>query len=107
MTSLRTIHILCAAAWLIANVAIGFGQPPVSKVRLTVVSADGSKKEVRDDIQARKLAGDYCVGDGLGYNLSLSLKEGGKYECTWNGCLGVYGKSTGTWAIDEAGLKLV
>jgi hypothetical protein len=39
-------------------------------------------------------AATYYRGDGLGFNLHLSLREGGTFECSWTGCLGNYGKST-------------
>jgi hypothetical protein len=37
----------------------------------------------------------------------LNLKDGGKFESTWVGCLGVYGRASGAWSLQEDGLKLV
>jgi hypothetical protein len=46
----------------------------------------------------RHLVADYYTGDGLGYNLLLSLREDGTFTCKWLGCLGDYGHATGNWA---------
>jgi hypothetical protein len=83
-----------------------YAAPALPKVRVTVVSPDGSTKEVQEEVTAGQLVGDYSLGDGLGYNLNLVLKEGGNFECTWTGCLGVYGTARGQWAMQEDGLKL-
>jgi hypothetical protein len=50
-------------------------------------------------IEKSILVGTYYKGDGLGYNLTLTLESEGHYSCTWRGCLGVYGTATGTWAV--------
>jgi hypothetical protein len=96
----------CVFLWLGGSVADLRSQPPPAKVRVTIVSADGSMSDVHEQLQARQLIGEYDVGDGLGYNLNLILKEGGKFECKWLGCLGVYGTSSGAWTIQDTGLKL-
>ncbi|MCR9211543.1 hypothetical protein [Rhodopirellula europaea] len=49
------------------------------------------------DSMQQPLAGRYYQGDGLGYNLDLKLHENGTFTCDWTGCLGHYGKTTGTW----------
>lgn len=46
------------------------------------------------------LVGGYYFGDGLGINQSLTLRPDGTFHCDWSGCLGDYGSSTGTWAVD-------
>ena len=46
------------------------------------------------------VGGEYYCGDGLGFNLSLTLNQSGRFECTWTGCLGVYGKAQGNWAVE-------
>jgi len=33
------------------------------------------------------LAGDYYSGDGLGWNLSLTLEADGVFRCNWHGCV--------------------
>lgn len=33
------------------------------------------------------LAGDYYSGDGLGWNLSLTLEADGTFRCNWHGCV--------------------
>ena len=48
---------------------------------------------------AKSVAGTYYRGDGLGYNVSLTLKENGKYTAEWHGCLGKYGDGSGKWSV--------
>lgn len=43
------------------------------------------------------LVGAYYQGDGLGYNLRLSLQPNGEFSCSWTGCLGDYGSTKGIW----------
>jgi hypothetical protein len=76
------------------------------KVRVTVVAPDGAMNDTREELKAGQLIGEYYVGDGLGYNLYLVLKDGGKFECTWRGCLGAYGTASGKWVIRESGLTI-
>lgn len=45
-----------------------------------------------------RLVADYYTGDGMGYNLDLSLLADGTYSCTWTGCMGPYGNASGVWA---------
>ena len=49
---------------------------------------------------ADSVPGRYYHGDGLGVNLSLTLDEDGTFECGWRGCLGDYGRTSGTWALE-------
>jgi hypothetical protein len=72
-----------------------------------VVQPNGSTKDVAEPIRTGQLVGDYSAGGGTGYNLDLRLKEGGRFECTWHGCLGVYGTTAGAWSLGEAGLKFI
>lgn len=46
----------------------------------------------------RGLVAEYYGGDGLGYNLSLSLRDDGSFSCKWTGCLGDYGNASGVWS---------
>ena len=57
-------------------------------------------------IETNILAGTYYTGDGLGYNLALTLDSDGQYSCMWRGCLGVYGTATGTWSVATNTLHL-
>jgi hypothetical protein len=50
---------------------------------------------------AKAVAGSYYRGDGLGYNVSLTLKENGKYTAEWHGCLGKYGEASGNWSLTK------
>lgn len=45
-------------------------------------------------------------GDGLGYNVSLTLGENGRYVARWRGCLGEYGRAEGTWSDVKDGVEL-
>jgi len=56
--------------------------------------------------KAERFAGAYYRGDGLGYNVTLVLKEDGRYEAWWDGCLGRYGTAKGNWALKSAKLIL-
>ncbi len=54
---------------------------------------------------APDLVGEYYSGDGLGMNMSLSIKADGRYSFAWDGCLGRYAQSEG--AIRAASELLV
>lgn len=41
--------------------------------------------------------GSYYCGDGLGVNQVLDLKPDGRFSCSWHGCLGDYGHTSGAW----------
>jgi hypothetical protein len=41
--------------------------------------------------------GHYYQGDGLGVNISIWLNPDGTYKSVWDGCMGNYGNSQGTW----------
>jgi hypothetical protein len=82
-------------------------QPSTISTQVIVIAPDGSSRDARQEFIIAQFAGDYYVGDGLGYNLSLVLKEDTTFECTWVGCLGVYGKAEGNWSINAAGLNLL
>jgi hypothetical protein len=51
-----------------------------------------------DGVADRGLVAEYYGGDGLGYNLLLSLREDGTFSCKWTGCLGDYGNASGVWS---------
>jgi hypothetical protein len=53
------------------------------------------------------LVADYYSGDGLGYNLSLSLDNDASFKCTWTGCLGVYGTASGWWYREDDRVRFV
>jgi hypothetical protein len=82
--------------------------PPqlVMHTKVIAVAADGSTKVVFQEFKNTQFVGEYYAGDGLGCNLHLILKDGGNFECTWTGCLGVYGTTSGEWHVEAAGLKL-
>ncbi len=46
-------------------------------------------------------------GDGLGYNVSLTLGTNGRVSfARWMGCLGEYGRAEGTWSDVDGGVEL-
>jgi|SRR5690348_15975613 len=47
------------------------------------------------------LVGRYYHGDGLGYNISLTLSPEGAYRAELSGCLGVYGDAAGDWRVSD------
>lgn len=49
----------------------------------------------------KAVAGNYYQGDGLGYNIYLTLKEDGTYSAEWWGCMGKYGEAAGKWMLKD------
>lgn len=50
---------------------------------------------------AAELPGQYYSGDGLGYNVTVTLNSDGTYISDWQGCLGTYGSASGTWHLSD------
>ena len=46
------------------------------------------------------LVGKWYTGDGLGYNVDLTLRADSSYDAVWTGCLGTYGTAKGRWHFD-------
>jgi hypothetical protein len=100
---------------LLATVVLLGCSPPDSRnvgaiatdINVIAVSADGSTVEETRSIASQRFVGSYRVGDGLGYNLHLELKDARQFECKWHGCLGEYGAASGRWSAEGDGLKLV
>lgn len=64
--------------------------------------ADGIDKGVPEaPPNAKAVAGSYYCGDGLGYNVTLTLKADGTYSGEWHGCLGKYGEASGIWKLSD------
>ena len=80
--------------------------PTSVSMRISEIQSDGAAVEVTRDVELADLKGEYYHGDGLGYNLHLKLMDRRAFECTWTGCLGKYGESSGNWTADESGLNL-
>lgn len=55
---------------------------------------------------AKAVAGTYYSGDGLGYNVTLTLNVDGTYSSDWQGCLGKYGDSSGAWKLSDKRIVL-
>ena len=55
---------------------------------------------------AKAVAGSYYCGDGLGYNVTLTLKDDGTYTGEWHGCLGKYGDAAGSWKLSDKQIVL-
>ena len=60
-----------------------------------------------DGVVDRGLVAEYYAGDGLGYNLAMSLHEDGTFSCKWTGCLGDYGNASGVWSRSADRLSFV
>ena len=80
MNTARTFAIVTAV------LALAIGTP------LLVVAAQTSEPELVGERWYR--------GDGLGYNLTLTLADNGTYEAKWTGCFGTYGRARGMW-VDQ------
>ena len=57
-------------------------------------------------IPAKRLVGKWYRGDGLGYNVTLTLNRDSSYDAVWTGCLGTYGTAHGNWRLDQSKLTL-
>jgi hypothetical protein len=68
-------------------------RPPVAPSVGTAAAATSPSPAAID----RGLVADYYTGDGLGYNIQLSLRADGAFSATWYGCVGNYGKASGNW----------
>ena len=55
---------------------------------------------------AAQFAGTYYQGDGLGYQIHLTLAADGSFTGTWDGCMGRYGDSDGNWSVSGKTLAL-
>jgi hypothetical protein len=92
------------AVGLLAGCAAKSAEPPPSspaqdapKVPADKTAHPVAKYDAATGDVAAALAGKYYMGDGLGFNQSLTLAQDGTFDCRWTGCLGEYGKCSGTW----------
>ena len=80
-------------------IVVGFG------FLLIIVGAVRSNQESKTPVPKtppevlKSFSGDYSIGDGMGYNLSLDLHRDGTFHCEWHGCLGKYGDADGRWGV--------
>ena len=84
---------IIAIAWLFISVTFA-------------LAGDIEKGEPAGPPDAKAVAGSYYRGDGLGYNITLTLKENGSYSAEWHGCLGKYGDASGTWKLSDKRIVL-
>ena len=54
---------------------------------------------------ARAIEGAYYRGNGLSYNLALTLKAGGQYTAKWDSCLYKSGEASGTWKLSDKRIR--
>ena len=71
-----------------------------------VLAAEIEKGVPEAPPDAKAVAGSYYCGDGLGYNVTLTLKDDGTYFGEWNGCLGKYGEASGAWKVSGKSVVL-
>jgi hypothetical protein len=71
-----------------------------------VLAGEIEKGEPAAPPNAKAVAGSYYCGDGLGYNVTLSLKENGEYSAEWHGCVGKYGDALGSWKLTDKRIVL-
>jgi hypothetical protein len=57
-------------------------------------------------LDAHDWAGDYCAGDLLGVNLSLTLAPRTGFVYEWHGCLGLYDRNYGAVALEAGRVRL-
>src|SRR5262245_52926145 len=70
------------------------------------LAGDNEKGEPAAPPAAKAVVGSYYCGDGLGYNVTLTLKEAGTYSAEWHGCLGKYGDASGSWKLSDKRIVL-
>ena len=73
---------------------------------LTSLAAEIEKGVPEAPPNAAAVAGRYYCGDGLGYNVTLTLKTNGSYSAEWHGCLGKYGDAAGAWKLSNKRIVL-
>ena len=71
----------------------------IALVALLLASLTGCATDATVRSSAQELPGTYYSGDGLGRNVTVFLRPNSTYYSDWQGCLGVYGESEGTWAL--------
>ena len=52
------------------------------------------------------VVGDYYLGDGLGVNCWLTIKQEGRFSFGWHGCLGIYDQNSGEAKVEAGHLIL-
>jgi len=57
-------------------------------------------------VEPSTVEGYYFRGDGLGVNQALDLYANHRFGFLWRGCLGVYGRGSGTWSLSGDRLVL-
>src|SRR6185369_642253 len=84
---------------ILATIALltSFGQVLAGEIEKGIPTAPPNAKAV---------AGTYYSGDGLGYNVTLTLKDDGTYSGEWHGCLGKYGDASGNWELSGKSIAL-
>ena len=66
---------------------------------LFIASIGGCASDATVRSSMSVLAGSYYSGDGLGRMVYVDLLPDGTFRSDWQGCLGVYGESAGTWQV--------
>lgn len=84
----------------------GHGENRDPATRITKDQIQFPQVKIPDAVGKTALSGEYYRGDGLGYNISLSLHPSGTYEAIWTGCLGTYGTARGSWNVEGNRLQL-
>jgi hypothetical protein len=98
--------LICVALVGVGTVLIGCGRDGTpdaearrSRVAIAPATAPAATAATAPSVGIvdRGLVADYYTGDGLGYNIQLSLRADGTFSATWYGCVGNYGDASGNW----------
>ena len=73
----------------------------MKRLLFTLLIFSGITSASADSFPNGELVGGWYQGDGLGYNVTLTLNTDGSYIASWRGCLGLYGTAAGNWKVDE------
>jgi hypothetical protein len=71
----------------------------IALAALLLAGLTGCATDATVHSSGQEFPGTYYSGDGLGRNVTVFLRSDGTYYSDWQGCLGVYGESDGTWSL--------
>jgi hypothetical protein len=94
MNTRITVTRLLIVAMLVVLAMVGRNSAQTNTTGVT-----SKQKAAGAPADTKALAGNYYRGDGLGYNVTLVLRESGEYSSEWHGCLGKYGEAAGKWKL--------
>jgi hypothetical protein len=99
-TVLRTI-VGVTAALMLQSVGTSAAENSQKKSEEPTGKLPVEKGTPEAPVNAPAIEGVYYRGNGLSYNLELTLRPGGEYTAKWDSCLYKAGKVSGTWKLSD------